>query len=83
MRSTKPNLTKKATDAQLRASSLTIDDALTTPNKEDNSATSANTGRADTSLITEGMEPLTAKQTAYIDAVITQARLEADAEKET
>jgi hypothetical protein len=83
MRSTKPNPTKKATDAQLRASPLTVDDALTTPTKEENSATSANTGRADTLFTTEGMEPLTTKQTAYINAVMTQARLEADVEKET
>jgi hypothetical protein len=81
MRSIKPTAIKKAPDAP-RASPLTVDDALTTPIKEENLPTNANTGRADTSPTTEGKEHLTAKQTAYIDSVMTQARLEADVEKE-
>ena len=81
MRSNKPTGIKKGTDAP-RASPLTADDALLTPIKEENLPTNTNTGSADTSLTTEGMEPLTVKQSAYIDAVMTQARLEADAEKD-
>ena len=81
MRSTKPTVLRKGADVP-RASPLTVDDALLTPIKEENLPTQTNTGSADTSLTTEGMEPLTTKQSAYIDAVMTQARLEADAEKD-
>jgi hypothetical protein len=81
MQSIKPTAIKKDPDAP-RASPLTVDDALITPIKEENLPTNTNTGSADTSLTTEGMEPLTVKQSAYIDAVMTQARLEADAEKD-
>ena len=59
-----------------------VDDALLTPSKEESLPTSTPTGHADTSLTTEGMEPLTARQSAYIDSVMAQARLEVDAEKD-
>ena len=83
MRSIKPTATMKGPDAP-RASPLTVDDALITPIKEEIlQPTNTNIGSGDTSLTTDGMEPLTLKQSAYIDAVMTQARLEAeDAEKD-
>ena len=81
MRSTKPTILRKGADAP-RASPLTVDDALLAPSKEESLPTSTPTGNADTSLTTEGMEPLTARQSAYIDSVMAQARLEVDAEKD-
>jgi hypothetical protein len=83
MRSIKPTAIKKGSDAP-RASPLTVDDTFITPTKEEILPTNTNThtGSGDTSLTTDGMKPLTLKQSAYIDAVMTQAWLEADAEKD-